>query len=262
VIEPHPVIELVEIRVSTGSTAEVMALPAWQAVPVRRTSRILVTAAAGLLALGLTGCKGNDEPSSDQSPTDRLSAAKGSVDDAEYIGFTLSTESLPDDLDGLLSATGTGTHDPAFTGEVKVQTAIDITAPVIAVDGKVYAKLPFSSYAEIDPGQYGAPDPADLMDSESGISSLFPETEGAAEGDSKRDGDTVLTEITGTLPGEAVKGVFPSAGAEDFDVTYTLTDDDVLDSATITGPFYDGYDDVTYKLSLDLDADPVEIEAP
>jgi len=229
---------------------------------VGRTSRILVTLAAGLLVVGLSGCKGSDKPSSDASPTDRLTAAKKSFDEAEYIGFTLSTESLPDDLDGLLSATGTGTHAPAFTGEVKVQTAIDITAPVIAVDGKVYAKLPFSPYAELDPGQYGAPDPADLMDTEGGISSLLPETQDAAEGDSKRDGETVLTEITGTLPAEAVQSVFPSAGSADFDVTYTLTDDDVLDSATITGPFYDGYDDVTYTLDLDLDADPVEIKAP
>ncbi len=239
-----------------------MAPLAWQAVPVRRTSRILVTVAAGLLAVGLTGCKGSDDTSSDETPTDRLTAAKTSLDEAEYIGFTLSTESLPDDLDGLLSASGTGTHDPAFTGEVKVQTAIDITAPVIAVDGKVYAKLPFSPYAELDPGQYGAPDPADLMSTDSGISSLLPETQGATEGDSKRDGDTVLTEITGTLPAEAVQGVFPSAGTEDFDVTYTLTDDNVLDSATVTGPFYDGYDDVTYQLTFDLDAEPVEIEAP
>ena len=224
--------------------------------------RTLATAAAVLLALGLAGCKGSDDSSSDESPADRLAAAKKSFDDAEFVGFSLTTDDLPDDLDGLLSAKGTGTHDPAFTGEVKVQTAIDITAPVIAVDGKVYAKLPFSSYSEIDPGQYGAPDPADLMDTESGISTLFPKTENAKAGESKRDGETVLTEIDGTLPADAVKAVFPSAGDDDFDVTYTLTGNDDLDSAKISGPFYDGYDDVTYTITLDLDADPVEIEAP
>jgi lipoprotein LprG len=215
------------------------------------TSRILATAAAVLLTLGLSGCKGGDDTSTDESPTDRLAAAKKSFDQAEYVGFTLSTDSLPDDLDGLLSATGTGTHDPAFTGEVKVQTAIDITAPVIAVDGKVYAKLPFSSYTEIDPGQYGA-----------GISTLFPKTQDAKEGNSQRDGETVLTEITGTLPAETVKTVFPSAGDDDFEVTYTLTGANDLSSAKITGPFYDGYDDVTYTIDVDLDADPVEIKAP
>lgn len=210
----------------------------------------------------VTGCKGSSDPSSEESPSDRLAAAKASFDKAEYIGFTLSTDKLPDDLDGLLSAKGTGTHAPAFKGEVKVQTAIDVTLPVIAVDGLVYAQPPFSSYSEIDPGQYGAPDPADLMDTDNGISALFTQTEGASTGDSKRDGSTVLTEINGTLPGESVRAVFPSAGTNDFDVVYTLTDDDVLDGVTITGPFYDGSDDVAYTIDLDLDADPVDIKAP
>lgn len=226
-----------------------------------RTTRALGLVAAALLVTAV-GCKGSSEPSNDTSPSDRLAAAKKSFDDAEYVGFTLSTDNLPSDLDGLLSAKGTGTHAPAFTGDVKVQTAIDVTAPVVAVDGKVYAKLPFSPYSEIDPAQYGAPDPADLMDTEAGISALFPKTESAKEGDSKRDGEIVLTEIDGTLPGDAVEAVFPSAGTDDFAVAYTLTGDDALDSVKITGPFYDGSPDVTYTISLDLAADPVEIKAP
>ncbi len=225
------------------------------------TTRVLGLAAI-LLAPVVAGCQGTSDASSDRSPADRLAAAKKSFDDAEYIGFTLSTDQLPSDLDGLLSATGTGTHAPAFTGEVKVQTAIDITAPVVAVDGLVYAKLPFSPYSEIDPAQYGAPDPADLMDTDTGISALFPKTQDPTVGDSKRDGGTVLTQIEGTLPGESVKAVFPSAGTDDFDVTYTLTDDDVLDTVKVTGPFYEGFDNVTYTIQLDLDADAVDIQAP
>lgn len=225
-------------------------------------SRALGLATAILLVPVVAGCKGGGDASSDVSPADRLAAAKQGFDDAEYVGFTLSTDQLPSGLDGLLSATGTGTHAPAFTGEVKVHTAIDITAPVIAVDGKVYAQLPFSPYSEIDPAQYGAPDPADLMDTDAGISALFPETQNPTVGDSKRDGETVLTQILGTLPGESVKAVFPSAGTDDFDVTYTLTGSDVLDSVKVTGPFYDGFADVTYTIKLDLDADPVDIQAP
>ena len=218
--------------------------------------------AAVLLVSVLTGCKGSSDTSSDESPTDRLAAAKTSLDKAEYVGFTLNTDNLPEGLDGLLSANGTGTHAPAFKGEVKVQTAIDFSAPVIAVDGKVYADLPFTGFTDIDPAQYGAPDPADLMDTENGISALLPQTQDATVGDTKRDGSVVLTEINGTLPGEAVQGVFPSAGTGDFDVTYTLTSDDVLDGVTITGPFYGGSDNVTYRIALDLEADPVTIEAP
>lgn len=219
--------------------------------------------AAGALTLALTGCSGDGGGSSDgQSPSDRLAEAKQSFDDAEFIGFTLATEKLPSDLEGLLSAKGTGTHDPAFTGEVRVQAGIDVTAPVVAVDDRVYAKLPFSPYTEIDPAAYGAPDPADLMDPEGGISSLFTATADPETGDSTRDGKTVLTEIEGTIPGDSMTTVFPSAGSGDFDVVYTLTDENDIDRVRIAGPFYEGYDDVTYTLELDLTGDEVDIRPP
>ncbi|MBA2559556.1 MAG: hypothetical protein H0V07_06635, partial [Propionibacteriales bacterium] len=90
--------------------------------------RVLVCA---VMVLVLAGCKGSGSSTDDgATPEDRLAAAKQSFDAADYIGFTLQTGALPDGLLGLLSAEGTGTHDPAFTGEVKVQTdATDLTAP-------------------------------------------------------------------------------------------------------------------------------------
>jgi lipoprotein LprG len=222
--------------------------------------KLVLTAAC--LVFALCGCKGNDDSGNeDQTPDERLAEAKTSFDDAEYIKFSMATDNLPDGVDGLVSAEGTGTHAPAFTGEVDVQTAIAINAKLIAVDGKVYAELPIVGWTDIDPADYGAPDPATLMDTESGISSLFTSTEDAEEGDSTRDGSEVLTTIDGTIPGEDVNAIFPSAGTDPFEVSYTLTDDNTLKAITITGPFY-GSDDVTYDLDFDLDADPVEIEAP
>jgi len=224
------------------------------------TRGTVLLVAAALAAL--TGCKGSDSPPTDQTPDERIAEAKQSFDDAEFIEFTLASDDLPPDIDGLLSAEGTGTHDPAFDGEVKVQTDFDITAPLIAIDGDVYVKLPFSSWSTIDPAAYGAPDPAQLLDDKGGISSLFTATEDLAVGDEKRDGETVLTDIEGTIPGDSVKQVFPSSGSGDFDVIYTLTDENDIDGINITGPFYDGSDDVTYTIDLNLDGDTVEIEAP
>ena len=235
---------------------------AWQAVLVRTSSNVASLMLSAALCIAVSGCQGNDSPSRDQSPHDRLAAAKQGFDDADFIDFTLSTKSLPDDVEGLLSAKGTGTHDPAFDGEVKVQTGFDVTAPLIAVDNDVYIKLPFSDWSTLDPARYGAPDPAELMDTKGGISSLFTATEDLAVGDSSRDGETVLTSIDGTIPGDAVKAVFPSSGDDGFDVSYTLTDGNRIDSIEITGPFYDGSDDVTYSISLDLDGDEVDILAP
>jgi lipoprotein LprG len=224
--------------------------------------RLALTCA--VLVLAVTGCKGSGAASTDdESPSDRLAAAKKSFDDSQYTAFTLQTDHLPDGLQGLLSASGTGTHAPAFTGDVKVQTDVtDITAPLVALDGQVYAKLPFVGWQTLDPADYGAPDPANLMDNSTGISSLFTAIQDPKVGDSSRDGSKVLTNISGTLPGATVQQVFPAAGTEPFDVTYTLTSGNDIHDATITGPFYDGQDDVTYTIDFTLDADPVDIQAP
>ncbi len=227
------------------------------------TVRALGTMTALLLAVSaVTSCSSNNSSDSSQTPTQRLTAAKKSFDAAKYIGFTMSTDSLPGGVDGLLSAKGTGTHAPAFTGEVKIHAALDITAPVVAIDGKVYAKLPFTPFREIDPAGYGAPDPAQLMDIDTGISALFPKTQDAKAGSSTRDGSVVLTEIDGTLPGEAVTSVFPSAGSDNFPVTYTLTDDNEVTRVRVSGPFYGDAGNVTYTIDLDLGADAVDIQAP
>jgi len=222
-------------------------------------------ATAAVLVVSLSACSGSeDSPAPDMSLEDRMAEAKEGFDEAEFIDFTLRTDSLPGGLPGLLSAEGTGTHEPAFTGKVDVETgAVPLNdTDLIAVDGLVYVDLPFIGWTDLDPSDYGAPDPADLMDTESGISALFTATEDLREGESERDGETVLTRIDGTIPGAAVKEVFPSAGSDDFEVSYSLTDDNVIEGAEITGLFYGGSDSVNYALDLDLDGDPVDIVAP
>jgi lipoprotein LprG len=229
-----------------------------------RAARSTVVAAALLAVIGsaaLSSCKGgssdNDEPAAD-----RLAAAKTSLDEADYIGFTLETDDLPDDVDGLVKADGTGTHDPAFTGDVDVKTAVSISAPIVSVDGVVYAQLPIVGWRQIDPADYGAPDPAALMDTDTGLSSLFTKTVDPTLGDQIRDGDQVLDTVHGTLPGADVKALFPSSGDGDFDVTYAVTSDDAIASIDVTGPFYGDNGDVTYRLTFDLDADAVDIQPP
>ena len=78
-----------------------------------------------------------------------------------------------------------------------------------------------------------------------------------------REGEHVLTEYTGTLRGEAVARIIPSADADGtFEATYTVSDDNVLDTAAITGPFYPDVEDVTYTISFDDYGSDPEITAP
>jgi lipoprotein LprG len=226
---------------------------------------LTIAAAIATLALGAlaSGCSDETPEATPDELRDRLAAAKTQIDEAASVEFSLAADELPDDEIGILEASGVGTHEPAFEGEVNVNVTGG-QAKVIAVDGEVYAKPSFSlGYSPIDPSQLGGPDPAVLFDTETGVTSFLTSTDDLAAGEDSRDGNDVLSTITGTLPGDIVQRLIPKAdGAADFDVTYRLTEDDALRDVVITGPFYGDGGDVTYTMSLDASDDTVEITAP
>ncbi|MGH3384540.1 MAG: LppX_LprAFG lipoprotein [Nocardioidaceae bacterium] len=228
-----------------------------------RTARYLVAPVAAIALLA--GCTGDDDKEPETDPADRLAAAKETLDAADSIDLTLDTEQLPDGVDGVLSAEGTGSHAPAFEGSIEVSASgFAGRAEVVAVDGKVWAQLPFTSeFVVIDAESYGAPDPAALISSDGGLSSLLTSATEVEEAGERRDGETVVTEFTGTVDGATMSELFPTADPSgSFDVTFTLDDGDQVDTATIAGPFYEGAADVTYDVTLDVSDEPVEITAP
>lgn len=233
------------------------------------TIRHTLPAALLLTVLTLTGCTGGGNDAEKKADAgDRLDRAASALADATALDITLTTSDLPNGQQGLLSAEGVGDHSPAFQGTVEVVAAgATIGADVIATDGSVWAKTGFSpTYVTLDPASIGAPDPAALVgaSSDEGLGGLLARTTGAKEGDQSRDGSLVLTTITGAIDGGDVAALLPTADADtDFDVTWRLTDDDVLHDAKVTGPFY-GTEagDVTYTLTIDPLDEPVSIEAP
>lgn len=228
---------------------------------MRRLSTLIVLSLTLFALTGLTACSGGSS-SSGKSLDARMAAAKKNLDDAKFIGFNLTSKDLPDTT-ALESAHGTGTHAPAFLGEVQVKRGLSFNAPLVAVDGKVYAKLPFVSWSTIDPSDYGAPDPSTLMNRSTGISSLLTSATNLKDEGTERSGQDVLTKISGTLPGASVHALFPTAADTPFDVIFTLTDEDVLHDVSITGQFYGtDHDPSTYAIEVDPSADPVTITAP
>ena len=113
--------------------------------------------------------------------------------------------------------TGVGTHAPAFEGTITVAlSGTPFEVPVVAVDDKVYAQIPLTAgWSDVDPAEYGAPDPAALMSPTPGFSSLLPATTEASRraraSAAATDNDEMLTEYTGTVPGDVVENVIPSA---------------------------------------------------
>lgn len=226
-----------------------------------RTSTL--AALVGCTTLLLAACTGQTE--ADLSPEEVLTAAKQNLDETSGVHVVLSTEKLPDGVSGIVSADGIGTHPKAFEGTIKAgDGGVTADVAVVAVDDVVYAQLPFrQDFVEIDPADYGAPDPAALMDTEDGLSSLLTAVEGVEEGDPVRDGELVLTEYTGTVPGEAVARIIPSASANsEFDATFTVTEDNLLNEAVLTGPFYPNAPQVSYTIEFDEYGTSKEITAP
>src|SRR5512141_42979 len=179
-----------------------------------RTRTALRTLAL-LLALltGLTACSGSK--GAETTPEDTLAAAKKHLDSTPGLRIGLATPKLPTGINGLIAADGVATHDPAFKGTIKVSASgITADAAVVAVDGVVRAKLPFTSkFVKIDPADYGAPDPAALMSTDAGLSSLLTAARDVTKGKQVRDGKVVLSSFTGTVPGKAVAAIIPSASS-------------------------------------------------
>lgn len=225
-------------------------------------------ATVALLAVpALAACSGSDDSgSSSSSPADALAAAKKAFDDTSGVHLEITSKGVPDGTTALLSATGDGTHAPAFDGSIKVSfSGLEPTVPVIAVDGKVYAQVPLSpGWQTIDPGEFGAPDPGDLLSKDGGFSSLLTATQSPKKGEQVRGGEgnkDILTEYTGTIDQKAARAIIPTATG-DFDVTYTLADDDELRAMVVTGDFYDKGAQTTYTIDFSDYGSSPKITAP
>ena len=232
----------------------------------RRTATLVALVGVGLAGT-LSACTGDSSSAgSEESPADVLASARKSLDETSGVNLSLTTDDLPSGVTGVEKAAGVATHDPAFDGSISVVLGgQSFDVPVISTGGKVYVQLPLTpGWQDIDPGDYGAPDPAQLLSTDQGFSSLLTATTDARKGDSVRggtDNKEVLTEYSGTVSGDEVKHILPGASGS-FDATYTLTSDDELRQAELTGVFYPGSDPMTYTLTFDDYGTDKDITAP
>jgi len=229
------------------------------------------TSALGALLLltgGLAGCSGDaaaPNPTSGVSAAAALAAVKAKVDAASSVHLTLAGKGLPDRVSGVVSADGVGTHAPAFKGTLQVKVnRTQAATDVVAVGGKVYVKLPFTSISTaVDPATLGAPNPAQLFAVDNGITSLLTATQNPVAGERTRKGSEVLKTYSGTLSGAQVADLLVVGDrATTFRATYGVTDPGgELRTVELTGPFYPGGES-TYDLTLDRYGEPVEITTP
>jgi lipoprotein LprG len=226
---------------------------------LRRLAPVLLAA-----LLVASGCGGGSK--SDDDPATVLRTAQQKLEDTSGVSLTLSTDDLPEGVQGLRSASGTVTDAPAYDGTLGVVTQIgSFSVPVKAVGGKVYAQIPLTpGWSDVDPADYGAPDPSQLISADQGVPSLLAATTDPKSGKEIRggvDNEEVLSTYTGTVPASAVSSIIPGATG-DFGATYAVTSDGELRQVALTGVFYAGHAANTYTLVLTDYGTSQDITAP
>jgi lipoprotein LprG len=229
---------------------------------VRRWSGLAVTVA---LLLALTSC--GSKPAADLGdPATVLKNAQQKLSATSGVTLSLTTSDLPSGVEGVKGASGTITDAPAFDGTLTVVISVGtFPVPVKAVGGKVYAQIPLTpGWSEVNPADYGAPDPAQLTSATEGLPAIL-----AATTDPKKDGQVrggvdnkeVLTTYTGSVPASAAAHLIPGASGV-FQATYGITSDGELRQASVTGAFYHGHPPLTYSLVLENYGTSKDITAP
>ena len=229
--------------------------------------RVPALLAAVALTASLTACGGDEKgDGGGADATKVLAEAKQQLDDTTGVHLALTTPELPDGVSGVLSAEGDLTKAPAFQGALKVFfSGLTADVPVISVGGKVYAKIPplQVKWNEVDPADYQAPDPAALIDPEGGVPGWLTAAEHVKKGKQEREGKSVVTVYTGSIPGEAVKSAIPTAVAQrSFDAEFRIDEHNRLVGGTFTGPFYGSGGDVVYDLAISDYGLDKDIKAP
>ena len=224
--------------------------------------RIVPVLLAGLLLA--SGCRGGS--GSGEDPATALMTAQQKLEDTSGVSLSLNTDDLPDGVQGLRSASGTVTDAPAYDGTLGVVTQLgSFSVPVKAVDGKVYAQIPLTpGWSEVDPADYGAPDPSQLISADKGVPSILAATTDPKSGKEIRggtDNKEVLMTYTGTVPASAVSAIIPGATG-DFAATYAVTSSGELRQAALSGVFYAGHPANTYTLLLTDYGTSQDITAP
>ncbi|WP_182376828.1 LppX_LprAFG lipoprotein [Nocardioides sp. WS12] len=232
-------------------------------------TRVAAALLTGLFAVtGLAACSG-DDPKAGADWSDAGVKAKKFLDETSGIELSISTGDDPG-VDYLSAASGTITAEPpAFEGSANGNVSgIPVTGvPVISVGGTMYINhaLLGGWSDRFQPEDLCAPDPALLLDPDSGVSSVLTSTEDVSAGKTERggkDNKETFSTYTGKATGDSIRGILPCAEGDAFDATYRVDDKGYLRSARLTGVFFPDSDEVTYTIDVTKYDVTKDISAP
>lgn len=216
-------------------------------------------------AFMLSACAAAKEAEEPKTIEETLADISTEFAEAEYLGFELTTDKLPSDINGIKNAIGSGNRSPAFKGTVDLVTGgVAVGAEIAALNGQVWAKTGLNpEFLLIDPAEIDAPDPALLVGTgDDGLVAIFSSAKNLESEGKSREGNLVLETITAKVSGKLIARLLPTASAKsDFTVEFRVTEKGAFHDLRITGEFYKGHE-TTYRLKMDVLSDPVTVTKP
>jgi lipoprotein LprG len=132
------------------------------------------------------------------------------------------------------------------------EEGIQVSAKVAAVGNTFEAQLPFhSGYEKTNPASFGLTNPAQLLNSQSGLTSLLALAQNPHPGRQTRLNGEVLDTVDFTVPGRSVPVIPDEAPARPVDLAVGIDPSSYqLRTVTLTGPFTSVSANSTYVVTL------------
>jgi lipoprotein LprG len=219
----------------------------------------------------LAGCTRHATPSAAASSSpapdaaSTLATAKKTLDAAAALHFTLTSDESPKGAMALAGGEGDIARPDRFSGSLDVVIAGQrLRVKVVSVQRTVYAQLFSSSWAKIDPAQFGLHDPGTFMAPQGGLGDLLSTATNPRVTGEKRRGGEVLRMVAADVPGSTVARVLTTKdAARAVPAVFGVdTATGQLREATLTGPFFDATATSTYTVLLEKYGEQVDIRAP
>lgn len=231
-----------------------------------RPSFLAAAAAATALVVGACGGPSAKSTSHPLTAADLLAKAHTAVDAASAVHFELTSKGIPKSGQNLTGGKGDLARPDELQGSFDVSfDGVPVTVKAIAVGGKFYAELPFTtSYRTVNPSQFGLGDPAGLLNPKTGVASLLTQVQKPQLGAQERINGELLDQVSGTVAGKAIAPFLPDARPStpvslDFAINPSSGQVRRVDA---TGPFASATTNSTYTLTLTGYGEKVTITAP
>lgn len=226
-------------------------------------TRWAAAAVGAVMVLAPLGCSSSSTPKG--NPETLLRQAKATLDAATSVHFKLTSSNVGSGGTNLTGGDGDLVRPDSMQGTFTVTiSGFSADVKVVTKGGVFMAQLPFSSgYKVTNPSTFGLTNPADLMNTTTGLSSLLTEAQNPTYTGQVRIGGELLDTVTFKVPGSSIP-VLPDADPSTpvDGVAAINPSNHQLRQISLVGPFTSASSNSTFVVTLTNYDEPVTITLP